>query len=184
MNNLIQSLPSPSPTTGITQTWMGESWMVDGETSVMMVMKISSKSPSQQDARMEFLVLNHSFWWWWCNRSLSGKNGEPPIVSGKSDPSPRFFSLRGLYRRRGIVRRWARQPHYGWARPGAGPRPPVVWLASSPPPSHLRSSRSFGKNRRFGFCFIQFREYFLCNFSKTQKQQKIGNWHCGVLLIG
>jgi hypothetical protein len=36
----------------------------------------------------------------------------------------------------------------------------------------------------FGFCFVQFREYFPCNFSKTQKQQKIGNWHCGDLLIG
>jgi hypothetical protein len=34
------------------------------------------------------------------------------------------------------------------------------------------------------FCFVQFREYFLCNFSETQKQQKIGNWHCGDLLIG
>jgi hypothetical protein len=30
-------------------------------------------------------------------------------------------------------------------------------------------------NRRFGFCFIQFREYFLCNFSETQKQQKTRN---------
>jgi hypothetical protein len=36
----------------------------------------------------------------------------------------------------------------------------------------------------FGFCFVQFREYFLCNFSETQKHQKIGNWHCGILLIG
>jgi hypothetical protein len=35
----------------------------------------------------------------------------------------------------------------------------------------------------FGFCFVQFREYFLCNFSETQKQQKTGNWHCGILLI-
>jgi hypothetical protein len=35
-----------------------------------------------------------------------------------------------------------------------------------------------------GFGFIQFREYFPCNFSETQKQQKIGNWHCGDLLIG
>jgi hypothetical protein len=35
-----------------------------------------------------------------------------------------------------------------------------------------------------GFGFIQFREYFLCNFSETQKQQKIGNWHCGILSIG
>jgi hypothetical protein len=29
MNDLIQSLPSPSPIAGITQTWMWESWMVD-----------------------------------------------------------------------------------------------------------------------------------------------------------
>jgi hypothetical protein len=36
----------------------------------------------------------------------------------------------------------------------------------------------------FGFCFVQFREYFLCNFSETQKQQKTGNWHCGISLIG
>jgi hypothetical protein len=36
----------------------------------------------------------------------------------------------------------------------------------------------------FGFCFVQFREYFRCNFSETQKQQKIGNWHYGDLLIG
>jgi hypothetical protein len=36
----------------------------------------------------------------------------------------------------------------------------------------------------FGFCFVQFREYFLCSFSKTQKQHKTGNWHCGNLLIG
>jgi hypothetical protein len=36
----------------------------------------------------------------------------------------------------------------------------------------------------FGFCFIQFREDFLCSFSETQKQQKTGNWHCGILSIG
>jgi hypothetical protein len=35
-----------------------------------------------------------------------------------------------------------------------------------------------------GFGFVQFREYFLCSFSETQKQQKIGNWHCDDLLIG
>jgi hypothetical protein len=36
----------------------------------------------------------------------------------------------------------------------------------------------------FGFYFVQFREYFLCSFSETQKQQKTGNWHCGILSIG
>jgi hypothetical protein len=41
---------------------MGESWMVDGETSVMMMMmKMSSKSPSRQGARMKLLVLNRGF---------------------------------------------------------------------------------------------------------------------------
>jgi hypothetical protein len=41
---------------------MGESWMVDGETSVMMMMMmISSKSLSWQSARIEFLVLIRGF---------------------------------------------------------------------------------------------------------------------------
>jgi hypothetical protein len=68
------------PTAGITHTWMGESWMVDGETSVMMMM-ISSKSPSRQGAKMEFLVPNRGFWWWRRNRTLSGKNAKPPLFS-------------------------------------------------------------------------------------------------------
>jgi hypothetical protein len=83
MNNLIQSLPSPSPTAGITHTWMGESWMVDGEISVMMMAMVSSKSPSWQGARMEFLVPNRGFWWWRCIGTLSGKNAEPPMFSSQ-----------------------------------------------------------------------------------------------------
>jgi hypothetical protein len=35
-----------------------------------------------------------------------------------------------------------------------------------------------------GFGFVQLREYFLCSFSETQKQQKTGNWHYGDLLVG
>jgi hypothetical protein len=35
-----------------------------------------------------------------------------------------------------------------------------------------------------GFGFIQFWEYFLCSLSETQKQQKTGNLHCGILSIG
>jgi hypothetical protein len=56
--------------------------MVDGETLVMMMMMISSESPSRQGARTEFLVLNRGFWWWRCSGTLSGKNAEPPILSG------------------------------------------------------------------------------------------------------
>jgi hypothetical protein len=83
MNDLIQSLPSPSPIAGITHTWMGESWMVDGEASVMIMAMISSKSPSRQGARKEFLVPNRGFWWWRRSGTLSGKNTEPPIFSGQ-----------------------------------------------------------------------------------------------------
>jgi hypothetical protein len=68
--------------------------------------------------------------------------------------------------------------------PGAGhaalwcgcPVAPLCLLFGS-----LKASVNF---RMFSFCFIQFREYFLCNFSETQKQQKTGNWHCGISLIG
>jgi hypothetical protein len=40
---------------------MGESWMVNGVMSVMVAMKISSKSPSRQGAKTEFLVPNRGF---------------------------------------------------------------------------------------------------------------------------
>jgi hypothetical protein len=35
-------------------------------------------------------------------------------------------------------------------------------------------------NRRFGFYFVQFQVYFLCNFSETQKQlenRELALWH-------
>jgi hypothetical protein len=86
----------------------------------------------------------------------------------------RVFSSRRIYRRKGNVSRWAK----------GRPCHPMVWLPSGPPLSLLWTPSHVRKNRNFGFCFIQFREYFLCNFSETQKQQKIGNWHFGISLIG
>src|SRR4051812_33743903 len=61
---------------------MGETWMVDGEASVMMVAMISSNSPSRQGARTEFLVPNRGFWWWWHNGTLYGKTSNPPLFLG------------------------------------------------------------------------------------------------------
>jgi hypothetical protein len=46
------------------------------------------------------------------------------------------------------------------------------------------SLEASGQNNTSRTCFVQFREYFLCITSETQKHQKIGNWHCGELLIG
>jgi hypothetical protein len=57
------------------------------------------------------------------SRSRFDDGGGLQYVSRKSDLSLRFFPSRGLYRRRGIVRRWTKRPHHGWAQPGAGPRP-------------------------------------------------------------
>jgi hypothetical protein len=57
--------------------------MVDGETSVMMMAMISSKFPSWQGARTEFLVSNRGFWWWRRSGTLSGKNAEPPLFLGQ-----------------------------------------------------------------------------------------------------
>jgi hypothetical protein len=100
----------------------------------------------------------------------------------KIDRVFRFFPSGGLYRRRGSIRGGPGRRHHRAARPGAGPRPLVVRLA----PLRLlfgllEASLNIG---RFGFCFVQFQEYFLCNFFEIQKLQKIGNWHCGILLIG
>jgi hypothetical protein len=58
---------------GITQTWMGELWMVDGETSVMMVMKIS-KSPSGR-------VPERSFWF---RIAVSDGGGAVELYLGKN----------------------------------------------------------------------------------------------------
>jgi hypothetical protein len=58
---------------------------------------------------------------------------------------------------------------WGW------PMAPLLRLFGS-----LEASR---KNKTSGTCFVQFREYFLCSFSETQKQQKTGNWHYGILSI-
>jgi hypothetical protein len=131
-------------------------------------------SPSWQGAGTETYV----------PQNLSAAAAELRNYSGKNTDCFRVFRREALYRRRGGVRSGPGRPHHRWAQPGAGPRPLVVRLAPGPSPCHLRSSRSFGKNRRFGFCFVQFQEYFLCNFFETQKQQKTGNWHCGISLIG
>jgi hypothetical protein len=68
----------------------------------------------------------------------------------------RVFSSRRIYRQRGNVRRWTRGPHHAPARPGGGPRHGVVWPPSGSPPSLLWTPSRVGKNRNFGFSFVQF----------------------------
>jgi hypothetical protein len=76
------------------------------------------------------------------------------------------------------------RPHHGWARPGAGPCP--LWCGWPLAPLRLIFGLREALIKIGGSAFVssKFREYFLCSFSETQKQQKTGNWHCGILLIG
>jgi hypothetical protein len=102
--------------------------------------------------------------------------GKTPIDLG--------FSRRRLLIGKGAMSEGSQGPHTWWWHGQGHLSHPMVCQPPGPPPTLLRTSSRVGKNRRFGLRFVQFREYFLCNFSETQKQQKIGNWHCGILLIG
>jgi hypothetical protein len=131
--------------------------------------------------------------WWWTRPPvmipLSGRvpgrasrpsryrdddGGGLQYVSWKSVSSLSVFSMKGIYRRKGNVRRWTRGPHHLVAQPGGGPRHPMVRLPPGCSPSLLWTPSSCQVNMNFGFRFVQFREYFLCNFCETQKQQKTG----------
>jgi hypothetical protein len=122
-------------------------------------------------------------------RSLSPKIGlrwrrRCRTLLGKTLIDLGFRLRRALYRWRGGVIGQPGPTHHRLARPRGHPCYQVVWWPHGPPLTLLRTSSRVGKNRNFGFCFVQFQEYFLCSFSDTQKQQKTGNWHCGISLIG
>jgi hypothetical protein len=91
-------------------------------------------------------------------------------VFWKSDRVFRFFPSGGLYRRRGIIRSGPVGAHHR----GCGPAPGRAPWWCGPPVAPLRllfgSLEASVNIWTSGFCFVQFREYFLCNFSKTQKQ--------------
>jgi hypothetical protein len=94
------------------------------------------------------------------------------------------FSRRGVFIGEGHRQEWTEATsHIGgatraWAAPPCCVGP--LW------PHSISSSilEALVKFWATGFGFVQFREYFLCNFSEAQKQQKTGSWHCGNLLIG
>jgi hypothetical protein len=111
--------------------------------------------------------------WWWRFRTLLG---ETLIFLG--------FLRRRLNIGRGAMSEGTRGSHTtGWRAQGA-PMPPGGVATPGPPPTLLWTPSYVGENRNFGLHFVQFREYFLCNFFKTQKYHKIGNWHCGISSIG
>jgi hypothetical protein len=106
------------------------------------------------------------------SRSRVDDDGGLHYVSWIDVSGHRFFVTEGIYRRKGDIRGRLRGPQQGLARPGGRPRHPMVWPPPGPPPSLLWTPSSCQVNRNFGFRFVQFWEYFLCNFFEIQKQQK------------
>jgi hypothetical protein len=97
--------------------------------------------------------------WQRCCGTLSGKT---PIDLG--------FSVGRLYIGGEAASESDRGAHtIAWRAPGVN----HAALGYGRPLAALRLSfglrPSSGKNVSFGFCFVQFREYFLCSFSETQK---------------
>jgi hypothetical protein len=113
------------------------------------------------------------------SRSWVDEGSGLQYVSWKSVQAFRVFSEKRIYRRKGDVRGWTRGPHHLVAQPGGGPRYPMVRLPPGCSSSLLWTPSLCQVNRSFGFCFVQFREYFLCNFSKTQnsRKQELALWH-------
>jgi hypothetical protein len=66
-------------------------------------------------------------------QNLSSTVAELQNCSRNFADSPRVFHPEASYRQRGIVRRRPGWSHNRWARPGAGPRPPILWAAPGPP---------------------------------------------------
>ena len=71
------------------------------------------------------------------------------------------------------------------ARQRVGPGHHLVRAAHGPPSSLLRTPCMCQKNRDFGFCFVQFREYFQNNFSETKnsRKQELTLWHLVNMLV-
>jgi hypothetical protein len=76
--------------------------------------------------------------------------------SGKNTNCFRVFCREASYRRRGIVRSGPVWSHNGWARPGAGPCPPLCGQPLAPLRLPFGPRPSSGKNRSSRTCFVQF----------------------------
>src|SRR3954464_7376229 len=86
----------------------------------------------------------------------------------------RVFPKRGINRRRGGVRGALVGPDATQARARVRPRLGGVWPPGSPPSGLLLTQFSLRDLIMLAICPMQFREYFLYNFSEIQKQQKTG----------
>ena len=91
----------------------------------------------------------------------------------------RVFASGWLNRRRGNVGGVPSGPNHLLAPPPFWPRLEVVWRPWASPWLALLAPCVPRKNRRFGFCFVEFREYCPNSFSgtKNSRKQELALWH-------
>ena len=83
------------------------------------------------------------------------------------------FSFEEVYMGEGATSVEARGPHTTWRRTGGGTHT-ATWCGGLVVLLRLFFGLRgcIGKNRSVAFCFVQFREYFLNNFSETKNSRK------------
>jgi hypothetical protein len=131
-------------------------------------------SPSRQGARTETSI----------PRNLSSTVAALRNCSGKNADCFRVFLWKAFYRRSGGVRGPPGGPHHPWARPEGGAPPhgePALWAPSG---SLSILVIHAGKIGVLVLVSSNSENISCVAFLKHKKQQKIGNWHCGILSIG
>jgi hypothetical protein len=116
-------------------------------------------SPSRQGAGTETSVPRNS-----ASTATALRN-----CSGNFADSFRVFRPEALYRRRSIVRGCQGLLIHRGRGQGLGRAALVCGWPLAPLQLSFGPRPSSGKNRSSGTCFVQFLEYFLCNFSEIQK---------------
>src|SRR4051812_16921465 len=106
---------------------MGESWLVDVETSVMMMAMISPKSPSRQGARTELLVPELGF-------SVAAAQWNSFV---ENNVSPGVFRSGGFIQREGEVELVPEAATHTLGAAKPGPRLGHVWAPRGSSPSRL-----------------------------------------------
>jgi hypothetical protein len=124
-------------------------------------MEMAPGALSRPDRVPKQRLMSHEIRRWW-RRSCGTSSGKLLIDLG--------FSVGRLYIGGEMASEGDQGAHtIGWRASGVT----RTTLGCGRPLAPLRLSfglrPSSGKYRSFGFCFVQFQEYFLCSFSETQK---------------
>jgi hypothetical protein len=138
--------------------------MIQNSDAIWTYQSSGDDSPLWQGAKKSFWTL-----------PISGRRRRRITMYSRKVIEPLGFSRRGgLYRRRGNVRSGPGGAHNRGHGPALGRAP---WWCG-PPLAPLRllfgSLEASVNIWTSGFCFVQFREYFLCNFFETQNSRKQG----------